>query len=37
VYTKAGRLKGASVKLTVTLFQPVAMESITIDMPTKQS
>ena len=37
VYTKAGRLKGASVKLTVTLFQPVAMESITIDSPSKQS
>ena len=37
VSTKAGRLKGASVKLTVTLFQPVAMESITIDAPTKQS
>lgn len=37
VYTKAGRLKGASVKLTVTLFQPVTTESITIDSPTKQS
>ena len=37
VYTKAGRLKGASVKLTVTLFQPVAMESITIDAPSKES
>lgn len=37
VYTKAGRLKGALVKLTVTLFQPVTTESITIDSPKKQS
>lgn len=37
VYTKAGRLKGASVKITVTLFQPVAMSSVTINNPNKQT
>ena len=37
VYTKAGRLKGASVKITVTLFQPVATSSVTINNPNKQT
>jgi hypothetical protein len=37
VYSKAGRLKGAKIKLTLTLFQPVATSSLTIDLPTKQT
>jgi len=35
VYTKAGRLKGAKMKITVTLFQPVATSSVSLDFPTK--
>ncbi|MDB2529576.1 hypothetical protein N9X46_02410 [Paracoccaceae bacterium] len=37
VCTKAGRLKGASIRITVTLFQPVASSSVSVDFPTKQN
>ena len=37
VYTKAGRLKGATIKITVKLFQRVVTSSVSIDSPTKQN
>jgi hypothetical protein len=36
IYAKSGRLKGATVKITVTVFEPIAHEGILLDTPTKQ-
>jgi hypothetical protein len=36
IYAKSGRLKGATVKITVTVFEPIAHESVLLDTPTKQ-
>jgi len=35
-YTKAGRLKGATVKLTVSLFQPIENMALSLDSATKE-
>jgi len=35
-FTKAGRLKGATVKLSVSLFQPIEKMALLIDSPVKE-
>jgi hypothetical protein len=36
VYTKTGRLRGAKVKLTVALYQPISKHDILLSQPTKE-